>query len=118
MDEILASALREAVLNRLDYLDKLVTEGDLPSRAALADTEISRLTGAWRALLAQHEPDERRRCPQCWSGWRRRRASPCSVWVSVHEQLIKPDASTNSAWGRHAAAPGRHSIALLAGNSP
>ena len=68
MDEILASTLRDAVHDRLDYLDKLATEADLRSRAALANTEIIRLTSAWRTLLAAHEPDEHGRCPQC-SGW-------------------------------------------------
>ena len=56
MDEYTASTLKVAVIERLDYLDTLVTDADAPSRAALAETEISRLTGAWRALLALHVP--------------------------------------------------------------
>lgn len=80
-------ALRVAVVERLDYLDLLVSEGDAPSRAALADTEIGRLTDAWRALLDLHTPDERGRCRQC-SGRRRSRRHPCAVWLIAHDYLI------------------------------
>lgn len=90
MDEIPACTLREAVYGRLDYLDRLVADADLRSRAALADTEISRLTAAWRDLLAAHQPDQHGRCPQC-SGWRRPRRHPCSVWTTAHQHLIAAD---------------------------
>lgn len=90
MDEVLAATLRDAVYSRLDYLDRLVADADLPSRAALADTEIARMTTAWRALLVQHQPDENGRCPQC-SGWRRPRQHPCSVWTTAHQHLIAAD---------------------------
>ena len=55
MDEILAATFRRAVHDRLDYLDVLATDGDLRSRAALANTEITRLTSAWRSLLRAHQ---------------------------------------------------------------
>ncbi|MBP2323795.1 hypothetical protein JOF56_004180 [Kibdelosporangium banguiense] len=38
----------------------LATDGDLRSRAALADTEIARLTSAWRTLLAAARARPRR----------------------------------------------------------
>ncbi|HEY3481400.1 MAG TPA: hypothetical protein VGL02_21100 [Streptomyces sp.] len=44
------------------------TGADLVSRAALADTEIVRLTSAWRTLLAAHQPDEHGQCPECRDG--------------------------------------------------
>lgn len=47
MDEILTSALRDAVFGRLDYLERLANESDRQSKAAIADTEIARLTGAF-----------------------------------------------------------------------
>lgn len=90
MDEILAATFRRTVYDRLDYLDKLATDGDLRSRAALATTEITRLTTAWRSLLSVHLPDERGCCRQC-SGWLRRQAHPCTVWATAHQHLIAAD---------------------------
>ncbi|MDQ3276292.1 MAG: hypothetical protein M3Q39_15035 [Actinomycetota bacterium] len=109
MDEVLASTLHDAVYQRLDYLDRLVTEADLPSRAALADTEVARMTAAWRVLLAQHKPNEHGRCPQC-SGWRRPRKFPCSVWTTAHEHLISVDRAAPSGPGRPATAAAGLSI--------
>lgn len=103
MDEILAVTLSRAVHDRLDYLDKLAAGSDLRSRAALADTEIVRLTSAWRTLLAAHQPDERGRCPQC-SGWRRRRRHPCSVWTVAYQHLIAADGPPADRTSRHTAA--------------
>ncbi|MBE1573884.1 hypothetical protein ACFORH_16125 [Amycolatopsis roodepoortensis] len=87
MDEVLTAALRDAVFDRLDYLDRLAGESDQHSKAALADTEIVRLTYAFRALLAEHSSDERGRCKQC-SGWLRSRRHPCSVWNIAHRHLL------------------------------
>lgn len=87
MDEDSAASVQAAVIERLDYLDKLAIDGDRASRAALATTEIARLTGAWRSLLEQHVPDGHGRCPQC-SGWRRWQRRPCRVWRMVHEHLV------------------------------
>ncbi|MGH4021066.1 MAG: DUF4254 domain-containing protein [Pseudonocardiaceae bacterium] len=113
MDEVLSLTLRNSVYQRLSYLDTLASNADLRSRAALADTEIARMTTAWRALLAEHEPDEHGRCPQC-SGWRRRRGHPCSVWTTAHRHLITDDAPTTSGTGRLATAvTGRPSVAAL-----
>lgn len=90
MDEVLVSTLRDAANGRLDYLDALVGEADVRSRAALAESEITRLTAAWRGLLDQHVPDEQGRCPQCF-GWRRGRRFPCTVWTTAHQHLIAAD---------------------------
>ncbi len=100
MDEVLASTLRHAVCERLNYLDTLVAEADQESRAALADTEITRLASAWRALLAEHEPEHRGRCPRC-SGWLRP-PRPCSVWTIAHRHLIADDTPAASGTARHA----------------
>lgn len=112
MDEILAATFRRAVHDRLDYLDKLATDGDLRSRAALSSTEITRLTSAWRSLLAAHQPDEHGRCPQC-SGWLRPRAHPCTVWTTAHQHLIAADGPPAAENGRHARAAGRLTVATL-----
>jgi hypothetical protein len=112
MDEVLASSLRDAVHQRLEDLDMVATNGDLSSRAALADTEILRLTAAWRAVLSQHAPDQHGRCPQC-SGWRRHRVHPCSVWTTAHQYLIVADVPSRSGAGRHATASGRTNTAAV-----
>ncbi|GAB3902229.1 hypothetical protein ACFQ1S_05645 [Kibdelosporangium lantanae] len=101
MDKHLASTLADAVYQRLTYLDKLVANGDVSSKAALADTEIYRLTVAWRRLLGQHQPDKHGRCPQC-SGWWLRRRHPCSVWTTAHKHLIVADAQSSSGLARYA----------------
>jgi hypothetical protein len=93
MDGVLFSALREATLCWLDRLETLARDADAPSRAALAQNELFRLAEAWRVLLAEHEPDERGRCPRC-SGWcRRRRGYHCSVWMTAHRCLVVDDMS-------------------------
>lgn len=90
MDEQSGPTVQAAVIERLDYLDKLATCGDHSSRAALATTEITRLTGAWRSLLGQHAPDSNGRCPQCSGRWRWRwqRRRPCTIWRTAHEHLV------------------------------
>ncbi|HEY0688570.1 MAG TPA: hypothetical protein VGD71_05960 [Kribbella sp.] len=102
MDEILTSTMCDAVYGRLTYLDRLVADADEPSRAALAETEIARLTAAWRDLLVMHQPDEHGRCPEC-SGWRRQRRHPCSVWSTAHQHLLTAAGPPAARLGKHAA---------------
>jgi hypothetical protein len=92
MDGVLPSALRDATYGWLQRLETVARGADVPSRAALAQTELVRLIVAWRVLLAEHEPDEEGRCPRC-TGWcRRRRGYRCSVWVTAHRCLVVDDA--------------------------
>jgi hypothetical protein len=90
----------------LERLETLVRGADVPSRAALAQTELVRMVLAWRALLAEHEPDEGGCCPRC-SGWWwcRRRGYRCSVWVTAHRYLVVNDMAACGA--RHSLASGR-----------
>jgi hypothetical protein len=101
VDEVLTSALQGAVLGRLDYLDRLVQEGDERCKVALADTEIGRLTGAFRALLADHAPDRHGQCRACRAGpWRRRMR--CAVWKAAYRHLIgNPADPREDQVGRH-----------------
>ncbi|MYW90252.1 hypothetical protein G3I59_06365 [Amycolatopsis rubida] len=87
MDEVPDSALRAAVRERLDYLDLLVEQADDPSKTTLADTVIPQLTGAWRDLLAAHEPDERGFCRICSSRRLLGRAR-CTVRRAAHLRLL------------------------------
>jgi hypothetical protein len=99
-EDVLSSALRDATYGWLDQLETLVRDADLPSRAALAEMELVRLTKAWRALLGEHEPDEDGRCRSCSKRWRRR-GYRCSVWVSAHRHLVLGDSPTDGS-ARHA----------------
>ena len=100
MDEVLASALQSAVFGQLDYLDHLAQDGDEQSKAALADTEISRLTGAFRALLTDHAPDEHGYCHACRATpWRRR--TRCTVWTAAYRHLVGDPTTHPKPHGRH-----------------
>lgn len=87
MDRILGQILRQAVWERLDMLEELASHADDDSLESVARTELPRLTGGLRALLAAHEPDSRGRCPTCSRRWRPRRA-PCDVWRAAHEHSV------------------------------
>lgn len=93
------TAVREAVFERLDLLDQLVSQADVPSRAALAETEIARMTEAWRALLAEHQPDSHGRCKLC-SRWRHPRAFPCAAWTIAHHHLVSVPGEVDRSDGR------------------
>src|SRR5262245_11885197 len=56
----------------------------------VARTHLKTITGGWRELLLEHQPDLKGRCPVC-SGWLRRRRWPCQVWVTAHRHLIGGD---------------------------
>src|SRR6266567_7963758 len=104
MDQILSSALRDATLAWLNRLDTLILAADSSSRTAIAETELVRMVGAWRALLAEHEPDEEGRCRRC-AGRRRRRGHLCPVWTTAHHYLVVSD-PPRSGVARHALTSG------------
>lgn len=68
-------------------LTELATRADAPSLLSVARSELPRLTQGWRAMLAEHEPDERGNCPECSTRWRQHKA-PCSVWEAAHAHLV------------------------------
>lgn len=91
MDQVLGLMLQQAVWDRLDMLDELVSSADNRSLLSLAHSELPRLTHGWRALLATHAPDRQGRCPECSSRWRPR-AAPCSVWRAARDHLVPTEA--------------------------
>jgi hypothetical protein len=80
-------SVRDAVLRRLDLLDRAAGDADPRTLLPLARTEINRLADGWRLLLTVHRCDEEGRCQACPAGIRARRW-PCPVWLMAHEQLI------------------------------
>ncbi len=90
VDQVLGQILRQAVWERLDSLDELVSSADNGSLLSAVRSELPRLAHGWRALLTSHVPDPRGRCPECSSRWRSR-ATSCSVWQAAHEHLVPAD---------------------------
>ena len=84
---LVEDALRNAVLQRLELLDKVAEHGAADTLVPLARAEIHRLADGWRLLLTVHQPDEDGRCRAC-PGWLRRRRWPCQVWTMAHQHLI------------------------------
>ena len=79
--------IRDAVLQRLDMLDKAAGDADPSTLLPLARTEITRIAEGWRLLLTVHQCDDDRRCRACPTGIRGRRW-PCQVWRTAYAQLI------------------------------
>ena len=90
MDRVLGQILRQAVWDRLNLLDELVSDADNRSLLSVARGELPRLTSGWRALLVTHAPDSLGRCPECSKRWRCRTA-PCSVWRTAHKNLVSAE---------------------------
>ncbi|HEV2783803.1 MAG TPA: hypothetical protein VGX25_30825 [Actinophytocola sp.] len=80
-------SVRDAVLRRLDLLDRAAGHADPRTLLPLARVELNRLADGWRLLLTVHQRDEEGRCRACPAGLRGRRW-PCPVWRMAHEQLI------------------------------
>lgn len=76
--------VRRAVMERLAAVEELTLRADA---ASAARAQLKNITGGWREVLAQHQPNRKGRCPVC-SGWLRRRRWPCQVWVAAHQHLI------------------------------
>jgi hypothetical protein len=90
-------ALRHAVLDQLDRLDLVATEGEPEALLAIARSELYRLSASLRALLDEHRPDENGRCRVC-PGTLRGRRWPCTVWVIAHRQLLSGRTEHPRAW--------------------
>lgn len=80
-------SLRRAVLERLAAVEEMAVRTGSHLSVRVARTHLKTITGGWRELLLEHQPDLKGRCPVC-SGWLRRRRWPCQVWVTAHRHLI------------------------------
>ncbi|GAA4866429.1 hypothetical protein [Saccharopolyspora rosea] len=97
------TALREAVLDRLDEVDRAVTSGEPETLLPAAREDLYRLTEALRALLDQHRPGENGRCPSCHGT--RSRPWPCAVWLAGHRLLVTDRAPRHADHSERATAP-------------
>jgi hypothetical protein len=87
-ESVTDTALRKAVLDRLDRLDRLMDEEeDAHSLLSIARSELHRLSAGLLVVLDEHQPDNDGRCPTC-SGTACAAPWPCTVWQTAHRQLI------------------------------
>ncbi|ONI70536.1 hypothetical protein ALI144C_48760 [Actinosynnema sp. ALI-1.44] len=84
MTHVLAAVLRDAMVVRLQWLDTLASDVDVPV------IELRSLTAAMREILELHQPDGNGRCRGCSTGMRRGRKFPCRVWLIAHRHLLTP----------------------------
>jgi hypothetical protein len=92
--------VRRAVLERLAAVEVMAARAGATLSAPLARRHLQTITGGWRELLVQHQPDPTGRCPVC-SGWLRRRRWPCDVWVTAHYHLIGEGTELNDRLARN-----------------
>ncbi|HEY6422778.1 MAG TPA: hypothetical protein VIY28_05915 [Pseudonocardiaceae bacterium] len=79
--------VRRAVVERLAVVEEMAERASAALSVPMVRRHIRTITGGWRELLVQHQPDPSGRCPVC-SGWLRRRRWPCAVWMTAHRHLI------------------------------
>ncbi len=72
--------------------------------ALLARAELPRYVRYWVALLTEHEPTARGKCPTC-SRWWRPVSAPCGTWKWAHAflTLTPARAPVPSNWTDHGA---------------
>ncbi|MGQ0841367.1 hypothetical protein [Actinokineospora sp.] len=56
--------------------------------AALARAELPRVVAALQALLDEHTPDDRGRCPTCRTRLFTRAPAPCRAYLTAHLCLL------------------------------
>ena len=78
------SQLDKSLHEHLATLVRLAATGDDGTAADLARSELPRVVAAVKALLDEHTPDDRGRCPTCRTRWwSRRLPSPCRAYLTT-----------------------------------
>jgi hypothetical protein len=62
--------------------------GDEPAAVTVARFELPRLVVALKAVLDEHSPDERGRCPRCRTRRFGRTPAPCRAYLTAHLCLV------------------------------
>jgi hypothetical protein len=73
------------------YLDGVIERSqhaDDEAARNLTRLELPRLAAALRAVLAEHEPDDRGRCRACRTRWLGRAPAPCRAHLTAHLCLL------------------------------
>lgn len=89
MASSLFGQLDRSLHDRLGYLVSRATRGDDDTALHLARVELPKVVTALRALLDEHQPDERGRCATCRRGrFGRKLPSPCRAYLAAHLCLM------------------------------
>lgn len=95
MASSLFGQLDRSLHDRLGSLVSRALRGDDDTVLGLARVEVPKLVTALRALLDEHQPDERGRCPTCRRGrLRRKLPAPCRAYLAAHLCLMIADQNT------------------------
>jgi hypothetical protein len=92
MASSLFGQLDRSLHDRLGDLVHRAERGDDSTALDLARVELPKIVTALRALLAEHQPDERGRCATCRRHrFSRKLPSPCRAYLAAHLCLVIAD---------------------------
>ena len=102
MASSLFGQLDRSLHDRLGDLISRAERGDDSTALDLARVELPKIVTALRALLEEHQPDERGRCPTCRrSRFSRKLPSPCRAYLAAHLSLVIADDAHHPGDRRH-----------------
>lgn len=89
MASSLFGQLDRSLHDRLGDLVRRAQRGDDPTALDLARVELPKIVTALRALLDEHQPDDRGRCVTCRRRpFGRKLPSPCRAYLAAHLCLL------------------------------
>jgi hypothetical protein len=89
MASSLFGQLDRSLHDHLGFLVSRARRGDDDTARHLGRVELPKIVAALKALLDEHQPDERGRCVTCRRGrLRRKLPSPCRAYLSAHLYLL------------------------------
>jgi hypothetical protein len=92
MASSLFGQLDRSLHTHLGDLVRQAERGDDPTALDLARVELPKIIAALRALLDEHQPDERGRCSTCKRGrFNRKLPAPCRAYLAAHLCLVIAD---------------------------
>jgi hypothetical protein len=88
MSSSIFGQLETALNGYLSDISRQALTSDGHTAAGLATHELPRLAAALRAVLAEHEPDDRGRCRTCRRRPLGRAQTPCRAYLTAHLCLL------------------------------